>query len=370
MLSFSFTIAFVLHLLLFATAPMSTIIMTEMNLSYTEYGLIFSVSMISLIFFRIPWGIIGDRIGYLNALRIALPISAISAIIRAISNSYSTLLMSQFILGIGLAVVLPCLPILIKEWHPKTLGLSTGVYISGFAAGNAAALGLTPYLLEILNWRAILVIYSGIAVALSILWWCCAKSYERSLSHSNIRKFKVIINERYIWMLLLLVIASMGSYDTLATWLPKILEIKALDKAYSSFLPLGFFLAGPFFGGILDKYGKKRTIIALLGLISVTAIIGINYSPFPLLLHCIFFAGFAIIGVLTIILEIPTEHETLSPNVGSVVGLVSSFGNIGSLLIPVLFGFLIDKTSTYYFSIFTVAFIVGIVFILGSRQIE
>ena len=79
MLSFSFTVAFLLHLLLFATAPMVSVIMEEMSLSYAGFGFVFSAAMISLILFRIPWGLIGDRIGYLNALRIALPISAASA---------------------------------------------------------------------------------------------------------------------------------------------------------------------------------------------------------------------------------------------------------------------------------------------------
>ena len=60
MLTFSFLIAFVLHLLLFATAPMVTVIMGEMQLSYTDFGFIFSAAMISLIILRIPWGILAE----------------------------------------------------------------------------------------------------------------------------------------------------------------------------------------------------------------------------------------------------------------------------------------------------------------------
>ncbi|UCD72155.1 MAG: MFS transporter, partial [Syntrophobacterales bacterium] len=127
MLSFSFTIAFVLHLLLFATAPMVTVIMEEMGLSHADFGFVFSAAIISLILFRIPWGLIGDKIGYLEALRIALSISTASAVLRAFSPGYLTLLLSQFFLGLGLAAVMPCLPLLVKEWSSgKTLGLSTG----------------------------------------------------------------------------------------------------------------------------------------------------------------------------------------------------------------------------------------------------
>ena len=123
MISFSFVIAFLLHLLLFATAPMVTQVMEEMGLSHADFGLVFSAAMISLVLFRIPWGLIGDRIGYLNVFRIALPISAASAVLRGFTSSYSTLLISQFFLGLGLAAILPCLPLVIKEWATdKTLG--------------------------------------------------------------------------------------------------------------------------------------------------------------------------------------------------------------------------------------------------------
>lgn len=370
MLTFSFTVAFLLHLLLFSTAPMVTVVMEEMRLSHAEFGLVFSVAMISLILFRIPWGLIGDRIGYLNALRIALPLSAAFATLRAFSPGYLTLLLSQFFLGLGLAAVLPCLPLLVREWAPKSPGLSTGIYVSGFAAGNAAALGLTPHLLEIVGWRDILLIYSGLATAICVLWWICAKSTAKSTSGWQFENFTRILRDRYVWVLLIFMMASMGSYDTLATWMPKVLELKELNKALASLLPLGFFLAGPAIGLTTDRFGNRKVIIALLGIIAAASIVGINYAHFPLLLLCIFLSGFSTIGVVTISLAVPAQHQRLSSAVASVVGFISSLGNIGPLVMPVLFGFLIDVTGTFHASIFMVGAVAGITFIFGSRMSE
>jgi cyanate permease len=370
MLMFSFTVAFLLHLLLFSTAPMVTVIMEEMRLSHADFGLVFSVAMISLILFRIPWGLIGDRIGYLNALRIALPLSAAFATLRAFSPGYLTLLLSQFFLGLGLAAVLPCLPLLVREWAPKSPGLSTGIYVSGFAAGNAAALGLTPHLLEIVGWRDILLIYSGLATAICALWWICAKSTAKSTSGWQFENFTRILRDRYVWVLLLFMMASMGSYDTLATWMPKVLELKELNKVLASLLPLGFFLAGPAIGLTTDRFGNRKVIIALLGIIAAASIVGINYAHFPLLLLCIFLSGFSTIGVVTISLAVPAQHQRLSSAVASVVGFISSLGNIGPLVMPVLFGFLIDVTGTFHASIFMVGAVAGITFLCGSRMGE
>jgi cyanate permease len=367
MISFSFIIAFLLHLLLFATAPMVTQIMKEMNLSYVDFGLVFSAAMISLLLFRIPWGFIGDRIGYLNVFRIALPITAASAMLRGFSSSYSTLLISQFFLGLGLAAILPCLPLVIKEWaSEKAVGFATGIYVSGFALGNFTALGLIPQLLTVMNWREILLIDGGVAAGVAGLWWGLAKSVLKEESEFRLKDFTLVLKGKYVWVLLLFMIVSMGSYDTLATWMPKVLEMKELNKAFASLLPLGFLLAGPVIGFLSDRLWDKRKILAILGAVSCASVIGIDYVPFPFLLFCIFLAGFTITGVFTIALSSPAEHPHLSSSIGGVVGLISSLGNIGPLFMPVVFGYLIDVTGTFYASMFAVAALSCVTLILSS----
>ena len=370
MLFFSFTIAFLLHLLLFATAPMVTVIMEEMHLSHADFGLVYSAAMISLIVFRIPWGLIGDRIGYLNAFRIALPILAASAVLRAFSPNYSTLLLSQFSLGLGLAAVLPCLPLMVKEWSSRILGLSTGIYVSGFAVGNATALGLTPQLLEMMGWRYVLLVYSGLAAVVAGLWWGFARSAVKSTAQFQVESFARILKDRDVWVLLVFMAASMGSYDTLATWMPKVLEMKQLNKALASLLPLGFFVAGPIVGFASDRFRDRKAMVALLGTVAAVSIMGINYAPGPLLLFCMFLSGFTLIGVLTISLAVPVEHERLSASAGGVIGFISSLGNLGPLVMPVVFGFLIDATGTFQASVLFVAVLAGFTFVLGSRVRE
>jgi len=370
MLSFSFIIAFLLHLLLFATAPMVTAIMSEMGLSHAGFGLVFSAAMVSLILFRMPWGLVGDRLGYVNALRIALPISAASAVLRGLSPSYITLMLSQFFLGVGLAVVLPCLPLLVKEWSPESLGLWTGIYISGFAVGNATALGLTPLILHVMRWRDILLVYGVLAIIVSGFWWGLARSNVKGTSELKFENFAALLKDRYVWLLLFFMIASMGSYDTLATWMPKVLEMKNLDKTFASFLPFGFFLAGPIMGFALDRFENRKIMIAVLGVAAAISIVGIYYASIPLLLVCIFVSGFTCIGALTISLTMPARHERLSKTVGSVVGLISSLGNVGPLTMPVIFGFLIDVTGAFQMSVLSVALLASVTFILGSRISE
>jgi len=367
MLMFSFSIAFLLHLLLFAIAPMATILMEEMEVSYAQFGFAFSVAMGGIVVFRIPWGLLADRIGYLRVLNIALPLCVAFAFARSFSTGYVSLVLSQFFIGMGLAAVMPCLSLIVKEWLNKMPGFATGLYVAGFAAGNATVLALTPHLLEVFNWRQVFMIYAAVGAILCLLWFRFARSETTSSSTTPIKEFIGTMRDRYVWVLLILLIAAMGSYDTLATWMPKMLEARSLSPALASLLAAGFFVAGPTVGFIMDKLQDVRKIIAALGLMAGGAITAINYAPLPAMLACLFLAGFATIGVLTITLAVPVGHKRLSSSAGAVVVFISAAGNIGPLLMPILFGYLVDVTGAFQISLFCVAAIAGVTFILGSR---
>lgn len=370
MLGFSFCLAFLLHLLLFSVAPMVTVLMEEMNISHAQFGFVFSSAMISLILCRLPWGFLADRVGYVKVSRISLLLSTGFAVARAFAPSYLPLVACQFLVGLGMAAIMPCLSLMVKEWSRESPGFSTGVYVSGFAAGNATALGLTPYLLGIMDWRQIFLVYAGCSAAICGAWLCLVKDSTAITSAIAWKDLQRLVKDRSVWVLLLFLVASMGCYDTLATWMPKVLDMKQFSSALASLLPLGFFVAGPVVGLLSDRIENRRRIVAPLGMVAVASMVGINYAPFPVLLVCLFLVGFTTTGVTTISLAVPVEHERLSPVAGSVVGLISSLGNIGPLLMPVLFGFLIDVTGTYNASVFSVAALAGVVFILGSRVSE
>jgi len=258
----------------------------------------------------------------------------------------------------------------VKEWSTASPGFSTGVYVSGFAAGNATALGLTPYLLGVMDWRQVFLVYAGFSTAVCGAWLCLVKDSAATTSAIELKDLERLVKDRYVWVLLLFLVASMGCYDTLATWMPKVLEMKQFSSALASLLPLGFFVAGPVVGLVSDRIRYRRRVVGLLGLVATAAMVGINYAPFSILLVCLFLVGFTTTGVTTISLAVPVEHKRLSPVAGSVIGLISSLGNIGPLLMPVLFGFLIDVTGTFHASVFSVAALAGAVFILGSRVSE
>lgn len=363
----AFVIAFLMHLLLFSIAPMVSLVMLEMNLNHTQFGLAFSMSMVSLIIFRLPWGLLADRKGYVPVVRVSLLLATTAALLRALSQDYAGLLVSQFLLGFGLAATLPGLSLMVKEWALGRPGLGTGTYVAGFAVGNATALGITPQLLRVLEWREVFLVYAGFSALVTVVWWFLGKS-ERSVDIGmRLGELGMVARDRHVWLLLLFLAASMGCYDTLANWMPRVLEMKFMNPSLSFLLPVGFFFAGPAVGLLADRFPSRRALVAVLGGIAVLSVLAIAVAPLPLLLPALILAGFATTGCLVISLTVPVEHERLSPYAGTVVGFISSLGNVGPLAMPVLFGFLIDYTGMYYASLASVAILAAVAFVGGSR---
>lgn len=366
-LGLAFAVAFLADLLLFSVSPMVHVLMAEMHLSHAQFGFLFSASIVSVLLARIPWGLVADRRGYAGVLRLALLISALAAGARALASGYAGLLVSQFALGLGVAALIPCLSLMVKAWAAARPGLGTGIYFSGFAVGSVTALGLTPLLLEAMSWREVFLLYAALPVIVCLASLTLGRSSATVTSSMRWREVKLVLRERVVWVLLLLMVGSMGCYDTLASWMPRVLQMKGVEPGFSSLMPIGFFVSGPLIGLVLDRFPSRGVLVALLGVVVAVSTALVTTSSLPVLLLSLFVVGFALSGVSVVSLTIPLEQPRLSPYAGTVVGFVTSASNVGPLVLPVAFGHLIDVTGYYSASVFMVAVVGAIIFVGCSR---
>jgi len=380
MLLLALVTAFTLHLLLFSYSMLIPSVKLEMDLSHAQAGLIFSASILTIVSLGLPWGVLADRIGFAKTMKVAMLFIGLPGLYRGFASSYETLLLSQLLLGVGFAAILPCLPKLVYAWFRGKLGFSTGVYAMGFPLGEMTALGLTPYLLTLNGaWRIAFQLFGVLGLTISALWRILGKepsasgheafeSGERpkvSLRESLIAVSKVKIT----WILVGLCISSMGIYDTLVTWLPYTLEIRGMQPENAglttSMLPLGFLLAGPIIGALSDRLGSRKPFILIFGLIGGPIILSIALVSGTSLWIMAFLTGFSVAGVLTLVLTIPAEHPRTSEHIGSSMGLISSLGNLGPILMPVAVGHIIDISNSTIYAMVMLAIIAETVFILG-----
>ena len=383
MLTLGLLVTLNMHLLLFSYSPLLRDVALEMRLSDAEAGLVFSVSILTLMVFRVPWGMLFDRRGFRTTMTLALVLMGIFGLVRGFAVDYGMLLASQFLLGVGLSAVIPCLPKLVSSWFPQQrAGLATGVCMAGFPFGQVLGLSLTPYLVEALgSWRQVFQAYGVWVFVLTFLWWKFASENPEKRTASTVgpkRSFKqdfaVLLGMKEVWLLTGLYFCAAGCFDTTLLWLPDVLESRGVDPfmatMVASMLPVGFLGATTMVGTFSDKVGLRRPFILVLGLVSGPAIYLTGVMLGPATYATAFLAGFCTVGILTLTLAIPIELPKLSPFLSSALGLISSVGNAGSFFLPTIVGQIRDLTGTFLVSIFILAVIGECMFLLGLMLSE
>jgi cyanate permease len=377
MLTLGFLATLNVHLLLFSYSPLVRSITDELVLTNTEAGFLFSVSILALMLFRIPWGILLDRKGLKPTMGLALVLMGIFGLIRGFAVDYVTLLAAQVLLGAALSGVIPAIPKLVSCWFPREkVGLATGICMAGFPIGDVIALAVTPILVAAgSGWRQIFQVYGVWALLFIFLWWKFAGEPPKSgveqnaSSHSVKRDFAKLLRMKDVWLLTGLYFCAGGCYDTMLLWLPNILQVEGLNSftasLVASMLPLGFLFSAIAVSAFSDKVGLRKPFILLMGAVSGPVLYLAGTVPGSVAYVMAFLVGLCTVGVLTLVLAVPVEMPRLSPFLSSALGVISSVGNAGSFLLPTLVGQIRDVSGTFLLSMLVLAVVGEGMFALG-----
>ena len=375
MLALGFLATLNVHLLLFSYSPLVPNIMVELGISNAEAGFLFSVSILTLLLLRIPWGILFDRKGFKTTMTLALAVMGVFGVARGFAFDYTSLLLTQLCLGAGLSGVIPAIPRLVSCWFPREkIGVATGICLAGFPVGDFVALSLTPFLFSGLGgWRMVFQVYGLWCLLLVFFWWRLAHETKKeetiSVRTSLRRDFARLLKSRLVWVLTGLYFCAGGCYDTLLVWLPNVLYSRGFDvfsaSLVASMLPAGFLFSAIVVGAFSDKVGLRKPFVLFMGAASgpVLFLTG-TIVGLPVYVAA-FLSGLCTVGVLTIILAIPVETPNLSNSLSSVLGIVASVGNLGSFLLPTLLGQLRDLSGTFLLSMLVLAIVGEAMLALG-----
>jgi nitrate/nitrite transporter NarK len=357
MLTLGFLATFNVHLLMFCYSPLVPSISAELTLTNVEAGFLFSVSILTLMMFRIPWGILFDRRGFKKTMTLALLLMGAFGLARGFAVDYASLLIAQFFLGVGLSGVIPAIPRLVSCWFPREkIGLATGICLAGFPIGDFAALSLTPLLVTVFDgFRMVFQIYGAWCLLLVVLWWRFAHETEtpsEASAQTSLRsEFGKLLRNRMVWVLTGLYFCAGGCYDTLLVWLPTVMQARGVDafsaSLVASMLPAGFLFSAIVVGAFSDKLGLRKPFVLVMGAASGPAVFLTGVAAGLPVYMMAFLAGLFTVGVLTIILAIPVETPMLSRSLSSVLGIMASVGNLGSFVLPTLVGQLRDVSGTF-----------------------
>lgn len=339
-------------------APLVTPVLRDLNISYSQMGIIMGSWPLTYIIVAVLAGAIIDRWGIRKSLFVGIVIIGLSAVLRYFASGFATMFLSVALFGLGGPMISIGCPKMVSVWFSgKGRGTAVGIYQTGpwigglvaYSTVNSIVMPLTGY-----SWRLTFVYFGLLAFVAALLWLLLArdvKSTEAAKRASLTEVFTGLIRVRNVQLILIMGFLSFAVSHGFNDWLPKILETGGLPPATAGFaasIPLLFgiptLLVVP---RLVAPRLRGRTVALMSLVVAIVVLVVVTGSGTPLITGLAFYGlSFSIIlpFLMLILMDLP---EVGSRYMGSVGGMFFSVAEIGGFTGPFIIGVIKDLTGGF-----------------------
>ena len=164
-----------LRLAILAVPPAIPALREEFHLTGTEIGALSGAPIVIFAAASLAGSRLVARIGVIAAATAGLLLTALGSATRSLAFDTTSLFAATVVMGVGVAVAQPAMPVLVGRWLPKRLVLGTGVYTNGLLVGEILPVAL-PLLLPAFadNWRVTFALWAAPIVVIAVLTFVLA----------------------------------------------------------------------------------------------------------------------------------------------------------------------------------------------------
>jgi cyanate permease len=363
--------------------PLVTPILDDLNLSYSQMGIILGSWQLTYILVALVAGTILDRWGVHRSIFTGAIIIGLSASLRYWADGFATMLFAVALFGLGGPMISIGGPKIISEWfHDRSRGTAIGIYTTGPWIGGLLALALTNSMIMPLvgnSWRLTFICYGLLAFVAGTLWGIIARASGAATSAEIPGMFTVFHNlfgVRNVRILLMMALFSFAISHGFSSWLPKILEVKGMSASQAGIaasIPLATGIpAILLIPGLVPPRlrGHVIAIFAVLTTVNLGIVMSLSGAGLYTVLAVLGFISSPFLSMMLLILM--DTREVDSKYMGAAGGMFFCVAEIGGFAGPLLMGILVDATGTFWTGVFFLAalcmFIAGLTRLLTTRS--
>lgn len=374
-----------------AKAPIAS----ELKLSDSAMGLVFSAFAFGYAVTQIPAGWLADKAGPRAVLAVTVGFWGVLTAVTGVAWSLISLVAIRFLFGVGESAVFPAAARAIRNWlQPGERGRANGALFAGSRLGAAFSYPLLVWMLGRWNWRDSFLILGIAGLAWAVLWLLlfrdypaiepgletglepCGElpTYHGQAASSHVIRLGGIFKSRPMVLAMAQYFASNFTNFICLSWmLPYLMMQYHLTAAAAAVYSMAPLLLGATSQGItgwlIDRMyhsplrAWSRRLPAIVGFsLAAAALLGVAR------------AGSAGLAVLSFTVAIFGADMTISPswvfcadlagrNTGGVSGAMNMLGNIGAFVSANAFPYLKHATgsASAYFVLAAVLNVFGIV---------
>ncbi len=357
--------------------PILALIISELNITYAQAGLLMSLFALPGVFIALPSGIISDRYGMRKVGIASLSLMVIGTFVVGLSSNLPSIYVGRLISGVGALTLAIVLPQLLSRWFiGKEIGIGMGVFNTAMPLGTITSFNVFSILGSNLGWKFPIFLTTVASVlALLIFLWLFKeptteiKRNEDSLS-GNIADTGILI-----WIVGFTWMWFNAAFISFLTFAPNFFVSKGYEPSFAGFMSsivmMGSLFLSPLIGYLVYRFGREEMLIIVGGAVLTLLIFLVPTASMHLSL-------LIFIGLFTAFIPAPVfslPSKIVQPqNLGLGFGILTACLNVGVLAGPYLTGLAKDLTgeytaSFYLMSVFTIMQIVTtIIFALRYRR--
>ncbi|MBT2686914.1 MFS transporter [Bacillus sp. ISL-47] len=345
--------------------PLGVLIGEDLSLSKSQIGMLPAALFMGQAIVSVPAGYLTDRLGSRRLLLAAAFMMGIGYLFTTFLTHFGILLVLVVIGGLGYGSMHPITNRGIIYWFPqKQRGTAMGIKQMGITAGAALASLILLPLSTVFGWRPVLLIACVILLFGGVMSYFIYRDPPQQKQSNNQTQglvsfykemFKMLKNKR----LLLVSFSAMGlngsqmclttyivlfSYEKLGISLFLSGMLLVISEVFGSFGRIAW-------GIISDRIFNGKRVIILMIITGITAVSSltvafISSASFWLLAPIIALFGFSAAGFNGIWMNLASE---LVPpeKAGISSGISLTMGSTAVIIVPPLFGFLVDFTGDF-----------------------
>lgn len=329
----------------------------DLGLTYSQVGLIISLRQFMSTVVNLPAGMVVDTLGKRSLfMSLALAWAAVPYLFIGLTSSYTVMLVSMGVVGIGNFLWHPAAITALSEMYPTRRGYGLALHELGANLGDTLTPLAAGFLLAALNWRRtlLIIVAVGLLLTLVIMRMMLHVNRQRSAPPPPTRTLtdyakglRVLLSNGRLMVLAMVSGVRAMTQLGLSTFLPLYLlnELHvpaALMGLYLAVVQASGMVATPIAGTLSDRLGPKR--VATAGMFT-TSVVVLGFAA--LHLGAAFVAALALLGFFVYSMRpaifrwaigvVPREYE------GTAVGILFTTQALLPTAMPIVGGYLADR---------------------------
>ncbi len=336
----------------------------DLHLSRTDIGLLNSASGFGLMISLIAAGWASDRVGSRIVMLIGLMSAGFTLAAVALGHTFFQVASLLLLAGVATGVASPAISRTIVIWFsPRDRGLAMGIQRTGIPLMGSLSAAILPSVALVYGWRAAILVLAAVMVVAAVVVFAVYRDAPEGITGPRPPAARPgspwrLLRNRNILLASILPAFLVAVQFCLVNYLVLYLA----ETLAAPIVVAGASLAVAHLGGIGGRIGwgivsdrlfrgGRRDVMLLIGVLSVLLLAVMGSLPSGAVSLWMVTLLAAVLGVL--VLGWNAVYTIFMPELagkelaGSAVGLGFTIVQIGSVLGPPLFGYIVDVTGDY-----------------------